>query len=166
LGAARRSSCPGKALLFGFDDVPSYYLNCLVALRCKVRPGFRLVECHSVIQAVPFDDGRTLGSRPTLYLNNPSGCGAQSSTMGCLYQLPGGREVCGLGCRIEDFRFADRVSFQLGSLSVEALDRDSSNCDASEHYHCEFKIRSHGSPSDCGVSIQDDGSLIFGHTLP
>src|ERR1700738_3009595 len=74
--------------------------------------------------------------------------------MGCLYQLPGGREVCSLGCSIEDVRFADRVSFQLSSLSVEALDRDSSTCDASEHYHCEFKIRSHGSPSDCGVSIQ------------
>ncbi|SRR5258707_3037915 len=84
--------------------------------------------------------------------------------MGCLYQVPGGREVCGLGCRIEDFRFADRVSFQLSSLSVEALDRDSSNCDASEHYRCEFKIRSHGSPSDCGVSIQDDGSLSYSGT--
>jgi hypothetical protein len=67
---------PGNGLLFGFDDVPPYYLNCLVTLGCKVRPGFRLVECHSVIQAVPFDDGRTLGRRPTLYLNNPSGCGA------------------------------------------------------------------------------------------
>jgi hypothetical protein len=63
---------PGNRLLFGFDDVPPYYLNCLVTLGCKVRPGFRLVECHCVIQAVPFDDARTLGRRPTLYLNNPS----------------------------------------------------------------------------------------------
>jgi hypothetical protein len=70
------SRCPGNRLLFGFDDVPPYYFNCLVTLGCKVRPGFRLVECHSVIQAVPFDDGRTLGRRPTLYLNNPSSCGA------------------------------------------------------------------------------------------
>jgi hypothetical protein len=34
---------PGNRLLFGFDDVPPYYLNCLVTLGCKVRPGFRLV---------------------------------------------------------------------------------------------------------------------------
>ena len=76
LGAARRSRGPGNRLLFGFDRVPSYHLGCPVTLGCKVRPGFRLVECHSVIQAVPFDDGRTLGRRPTLYLNNRSGRGA------------------------------------------------------------------------------------------
>ena len=67
---------PGNRLLFGFDDVSPHYLNCLVTLGCKVRPGFRLVECHCVIQAVPFDDARTLRRRPTLYLNNPSGRGA------------------------------------------------------------------------------------------
>jgi hypothetical protein len=50
--------------------------------------------------------------------------------MGCLYRLPGGREVCGLGCGIEDFSLADGVGFQLGSLGVEALERDSTNCDA------------------------------------
>jgi hypothetical protein len=64
---------PGNRLLFGFDDVPPYYLNCLVTLGCKVRPGFRLIECYCLIQAVPFDDGHTLGRRRTLYLNNPSG---------------------------------------------------------------------------------------------
>jgi hypothetical protein len=67
---------PGNRLLFGFDDIPPCYLNRLVTLGCEVRPSFRLVERHCVIQAVPFDDGRTLGRRPTLYLNNPSGCGA------------------------------------------------------------------------------------------
>jgi hypothetical protein len=146
LGAARRSRCPGKGLLLDFDDVTPYHLGCLVTLGCKVRPCFRLVERHCVIQAVPFDDGRTLGRRPALYLNNSSGRGAQSSTMGCLYRLPGGREVCGLGCRIEDFGLADRVGFQLGSLSVEALERNSSNCDTSEQCN---RISFHKLPVAC-----------------
>ena len=33
-------------LLFSFNDVPPYHPRRLVALGCKVRPGFRLVECH------------------------------------------------------------------------------------------------------------------------
>ncbi|MEA3091466.1 MAG: hypothetical protein QOJ04_2808 [Caballeronia sp.] len=48
--------------------------------------------------------------------------------MGFPYRLPGDREVCGLGGGIEDFSFADRVGFRLGSLSVEAMERDSTNC--------------------------------------
>jgi hypothetical protein len=45
-------------------------------LRRKIRPGFRLVKCHGVVKAVPFDDGRTLGSRASVYLNNASARGA------------------------------------------------------------------------------------------
>ena len=40
-----------------------------------------------------------------------------------------------LGMKDQDFSFADGVSFQLGSLSVEALERDSSNCDTCEQCH-------------------------------
>ena|SRR5437879_4000989 len=77
-GFGRRAPPPVRVnrLLFGFDDVPPYYLNRLLTLGCKVRPGFRLVECHCVIHAVPFDDAHTLWRGSTLYLNNPSGCGA------------------------------------------------------------------------------------------
>src|ERR1700687_3793608 len=51
--------------------------------------------------------------------------------MASLYRLPGGGEVSGLGCSIEDFNLADGVGFLLG-LSVQSLDgrcteRDSRN---------------------------------------
>src|ERR1700687_5143368 len=72
----RDAAGPGNRLLLNFDDVPPYYLGCLVTLGRKVRPGLRLVECHCVVQAVPFYDGRTLGSGPPLYLNNLSARGA------------------------------------------------------------------------------------------
>ena len=52
--------------------------------------------------------------------------------MGCFHYLPGGRKVGGLGCRIARFKFADGVGFQLGSLGVETLQRDNTNCDARE----------------------------------
>ncbi len=67
---------PGNRLLFDFDDVTPYYLGCLVTLRRKIRPGFRLVKCHCVVKVVPFDDGHALGSRGPVYLNNPSARGA------------------------------------------------------------------------------------------
>lgn len=48
-------------LLFDFDEVPSYHLGRLVTLRCKVRPGLRLVECQGLIHATPFGDPHALG---------------------------------------------------------------------------------------------------------
>ena len=66
LFAAPRAVIDAGPLLFYFDDVPPYYLDCLVTLRREVCPGFRLVECHRVFQAVPLDDRYTLGSRRTL----------------------------------------------------------------------------------------------------
>jgi hypothetical protein len=67
---------PGNRLLLDFDDVTPYGPGCLVTLRRKIRPGFRLVKCHCVVKAVPFDDGHTLGSRGPVYLDNPSARGA------------------------------------------------------------------------------------------
>src|ERR1700704_2867960 len=66
----------GNRLLLDFDDVPPYCFVCFVTLGCEVRPGFRLVKCLCVAQAVPLDDGYTLGSRSPLYVFNPSGRGA------------------------------------------------------------------------------------------
>src|ERR1700758_4650250 len=94
-------------LLLDFDDVSPYDLDSLVALRRKVSPGFRLVECQSVVHAIPFDDRQTLGGRLPFYLNDPSGRGAQGATMGHFNRLAGRRQVCGLGCSIEDFALAD-----------------------------------------------------------
>jgi hypothetical protein len=72
----RRTALMANRLLLGLDDVAPYNLGCLVTLGCKVCPGFRLIECHRIIQAVPFDHGHVLGSRPAVYLNDPSGRGA------------------------------------------------------------------------------------------
>ena len=66
----------GNRLLLDFDDVPPYCFVCFVTLGCEVRPGFRLVKCLCVAQAVPLDDGYSLGSRSPLYVFNPSGRGA------------------------------------------------------------------------------------------
>src|SRR4029077_20359812 len=61
--APRAAAGAREQATFRFRRRTADYLNCLLALGCKVRPGFRLVECHCVIQAVPFDDARTLGRR-------------------------------------------------------------------------------------------------------
>ena len=66
----------GNRLLLDFDDVPPYCFVRFVTLGCEVRPGFRLIKCLCVAQAVPLDDGYSLGSRSPLYVFNPSGRGA------------------------------------------------------------------------------------------
>jgi hypothetical protein len=74
---------------------------------------------------------------------------AKRTWPGSFDHLVGGGEKTSpafLGRSIEDFIFDDDVGFRLGSLSVEALGRDSSNCDAREHYHYVSKFRSHGNP--------------------
>src|ERR671937_1520234 len=53
-GRHRTPALGWTRLLFDFDDVPPYGLDRLITLGCKVRPGFRLIECHSLIQAIPF----------------------------------------------------------------------------------------------------------------
>jgi hypothetical protein len=45
-------------------------------LLAHLLPGFRLVKCHCVVQALPRDDGHILGSRRPLNVFNPSGHGA------------------------------------------------------------------------------------------
>src|ERR1700731_1687322 len=89
-GRQSEAALPLLSLLFDFNDVPSYHLGELVTLGCSVRPGFRLVECHSLIHARPFGDPHTLGGRPPLYLNHSSGRGAQTLTVGCFDHLAGG----------------------------------------------------------------------------
>jgi hypothetical protein len=73
--------------------------------------------------------------------------------MGCFNRLPSSRQVYGLRRSIEDFDLGDRVSLQVSPLSIEARDRDSSNCDACEQYQCELVTRSDGIPSDCAIWI-------------
>src|ERR1700688_3148324 len=107
--ASLRRPLPLLSLLFDFNDVPSYHLGELVTLGCNVRPGFRLVECHSLIHARPFGDPHTLGGRPPLYLNHSSGRGAQTLTVGCFDHLAGGRKARSSGCSIEGFELSDSV---------------------------------------------------------
>ena len=59
-------------LLFGFDDVPPYYLICFVTLGLHVRPCFRFVKRQCVVNAIPFDDGDIFGSSRSLYVFDPS----------------------------------------------------------------------------------------------
>ena len=69
-------------LLLNFDDVAPYRLLSLVALGREVLPGFRLVERHCVVHAIPFDEGHMLGRRCPLYGNDTAAYGAQRVTMG------------------------------------------------------------------------------------
>src|SRR5438552_19129684 len=57
-----RKAAPG--LVHGFDDIPSYCLERLVTLRCKVVPGFRLIKRLSLIETVPLGHGDAFWSGP------------------------------------------------------------------------------------------------------
>jgi hypothetical protein len=48
-------------LLFGFDDVPPYYLICFVTLGLHVRPCFRFVKRQCVVNA-SFDRIRAIAA--------------------------------------------------------------------------------------------------------
>src|SRR5262249_52937994 len=88
VGPARAGHANTNALLFGFDDVPPYYLICFVTLGLHVRPSFRFVKRQCVVNAIPFDDGDILGRSRSLYVFDPSQ-GAQRATLGSLDRFPG-----------------------------------------------------------------------------
>ena len=60
------SADANSLLLLDFDGIPAYDLDRLVTLGSKVRPGFRFVECHRVIYAVPFGERCSLRRCVTL----------------------------------------------------------------------------------------------------
>jgi hypothetical protein len=54
-------------LICDLDDVPPHCLDGLLTLGRKIIPGFGVVECLRLCQAVPLGNGHTLGSRTPLH---------------------------------------------------------------------------------------------------
>jgi len=73
--------------------------------------------------------------------------------MSLLYQLASYRQVSGLRRSIEDFIFTDDVRFQLGSLSMNSLNRKGAKRSADEQYHCISKSGFHGKVPPLGRQL-------------
>ena len=97
-------------LIGGFDGVLTNYFDCLVPLRFKVLPSWRVEPCLRLLEAVPLADTYTLRSRPH-GCNDLSSRPETTTTGGLLRGLHKGTVSSG-GRGIEHLTFADDVGFR------------------------------------------------------
>src|SRR5437667_11899186 len=93
------------SLVHGFDDIPSYCLEVLVTLRCKVIPGFRLIKRLSLIETVPLGHGDAFWSGP-FHCNDLAASGFQIATPGSLLRSHDKGNECSIRRSIECFELA------------------------------------------------------------
>src|SRR6266404_4000424 len=131
---------PRNDLIRSFDDVLTNYFDCLATLRFQVLPGCRFKPCLRLLQAVPFANTYTLGSRPHV-CNNLSSRAEAPATGGLLRGL-NSRAIRSSGSGIDDLALADEVSFRLG-LSVQPLHGRCAERGARNDGQREFELRIH-----------------------
>src|SRR5438034_10617773 len=96
------------SLVHGFDDIPSYCLDCLVTLRCKVVPGFRLIKRLSLIETVPLGDGDAFWSGP-FHRNDLAASRFQIASTGSMLRSHYAGNECSIRRAMERFELADRI---------------------------------------------------------